>query len=92
MRQNKGFSILEAILVLAVVAVIGFVGYLAYTNFFPADSEDATTSGSVKTSDEPVVVDSLGDLDDVIDELNAVSVEYVADNNELNSAIDEFDA
>ncbi len=92
MKNNKGFSIVEGILVLLVVAVIGFVGYMAYTNFFAPDSNKSTTETSEGNNTEPVVVEDSSDLDTAIDELDGVPIDDSSDATELDSAADEFSA
>ena len=92
MKFNKGFSVVEGILILVVVAVIGFVGYLAYTNFLaPADSTESSDSADNSQVDtEPVKVDSTEDLDTALSELDKVSIDDDSEGTELEKATDEF--
>ena len=93
MKFNKGFSVVEGILILVVVAVIGFVGYLAYTNFLaPADSTESSDYSADKSQvdTEPVKVNSSEDLDAAISELDKVSIEDDSEGTELEKATDEF--
>lgn len=84
MKNYKGFSIVEILLVFALVAVIGTVGYLAYNNVFaPKGSNDASVSI------EPVKVNNTKDLETVNTELDRLSVDD-SELNQLDSAINSF--
>lgn len=84
MKNYKGFSIVEILLVFAVLAVIGTVGYLFFNNVIaPKVSNDASVSV------EPVKVNNAKDLETVNTELEKISVDD-SELNQLDSAINSF--
>jgi Tfp pilus assembly protein PilE len=50
-RQQTGFTIIEAVLILAVVVVLSGVGYLAYNNFVAHKTTDDTTANTTSHTD-----------------------------------------
>lgn len=75
--KERGFSLVEGVLVVVVVGLIGGVGYMAYTNFLTPKAD--------KTADaQPVKVESKKDLETVDKTLDTVSLDDV-DTTDLDS-------
>lgn len=94
MKQNKGFSLIEGILVLVVIAIVGLVGYLAYTNFIAPDDESVTSSNTTQQQEEaePVVVESSEDIDSAIKALDDISIEDESDSASYDSVTKDFES
>ena len=70
MARNKGFSIVEVVIILAVVALIGLIGWRVWMANQPADKDTET----VQVQDvQPINSDK--DLDKVSDQLDEMNVE-----------------
>ena len=70
MARNKGFSIVEVVIVLAVVALIGLIGWRVWMANQPADSDTET----VQVQDvQPINSDK--DLDKASEQLEEMNVE-----------------
>ena len=70
MARNKGFSIVEVVIILAVVALIGLIGWRVWMANQPADSETET----VQVQDvQPIKSDK--DLDKAASQLDEMNVE-----------------
>lgn len=93
MHNKNGFSIIEAVVLLAVVVIIGTLGYMAYNNFVAnKDSGTAsttdTTSKSISTS--PVVIKSNSDLNSIANELDSMSLEDSSSSSQFDTAASSF--
>lgn len=75
--KERGFSLVEGVLIIVVVGLIGGVGYMAYSNFLAPKS---TETADVK----PVKVESKKDLETVDKTLDTVSLDDV-DTTDLDS-------
>lgn len=84
MRNNKGFSPLEIIIVVAVVAIIAVLGWLFWTNLQANDSEQALTS--IEQSQPPAVTDSKG-LSESESYLNELDVDSALDTSEIDQTL-----
>jgi len=90
MTRSKGFTVVEAILIVAVLAIIGAVGYLAYTNFFAKPKSN--TSAYVAPADSstvPVVVNNGADLNSALTQLDSISISD-SDGSQLDGAAKTF--
>lgn len=87
MKTSKGFSIIEAVLILVVVVAIAAVGYLAYTNFL-ADDNTSQDEGSA-TVVMPEKIESIDDIDEVNTKLSEIELQD-SDNEEFDKAVESF--
>lgn len=73
MARNKGFSIVEVVIVLAVVALIGLIGWRVWMANQPADSDTET----VQAQDvQPINSDKdLNKASEQLDEMNVEGTE-----------------
>lgn len=84
MKNSKGFSVIEGLLVIVVLAIVGALGYLGYINFIAP-----TPSSTTDISEGPVKVKSSQDLDKVSKELETLPVND-SELEELDSAVNSF--
>lgn len=61
MRSNKGFGVVEAVVLLGVIVLLVGVGYVGWKAFVKSDSPAANTSASTKQSAE--VITTKADLE-----------------------------
>lgn len=73
-HNNKGFGVIEAILIVAVIAVIGFVGWKAWDAFSNNKTADTTQTQQINTDQAPAVNDNAG-LDKSAATLDAINVD-----------------
>jgi prepilin-type N-terminal cleavage/methylation domain-containing protein len=71
---NKGFSIVEILLVIAIIAIFGFVGWKAYDTFFNNKTATTAQTQQVNTDTAPAVIDNSG-LDASESTLNATIID-----------------
>lgn len=94
MRNNRGFSVVEVVVLLAVLVIIGALGYVAYNNLIlNNDSQSASSDESALTADSltsPVVIKSSSDLDKIAEELDSLSLEDSDSNTQYDKAVSSF--
>ena len=84
MTQQRGFSLIEGLLIVAVLVIVGVVGYLGYSNFI------APKSDSTKAADtQPVKVESTSDLKKADTALDDVALDD-SDSSQLDNITDDF--
>ncbi|USN96169.1 MAG: hypothetical protein H6797_03765 [Candidatus Nomurabacteria bacterium] len=93
MHNKNGFSIIEAVVLMAVVVIVGTLGYMAYNNFVAnkdsgAASTTDTASKSISTS--PVVIKSNSDLNSIANELDSMSLEDSSSSSQFDTAASSF--
>ena len=71
--KKRGFTIVEAILILAILGIIGALGYTAYTHFV-AKKPTTTTPPVTTTQQSATTVSSASDLDKATSDLNALDL------------------
>jgi len=77
MRTNKGFGIVEVVLISFVVVLLGVVGYLFATNMMKSSDKASESSLKVQAeslSDVPNVTKS-SDLDPTLEALNNIDLD-----------------
>lgn len=80
--KERGFSLVEGVLIIVVVGLIGGVGYMAYSNFLAPKAD--------KTADaQPVKVESKKDLETVDKTLDTVSLDDV-DTTDLDNVTNDL--
>jgi len=72
-HNNKGFGVLEIVLVVAAIAVVGFVGWKAYVAFSNNKKADTSQSQQATTEQAPAVTDNAS-LDKSAATLDAIDV------------------
>ena len=82
MKDQKGFSVIEIVLVLAVIGLLVFLGMRIMNQEKPVPSSDSTSQQSEEIENEQ-------DLQDAEDELNSTDIEEL-DTSELDAAEDEL--
>jgi competence protein ComGC len=86
--NQRGFSIVELLIIVAVVSLLGFVAYtFTGRNADLADKGDGTSTAVVRPEDVPDV-DSTKDLDEADTMLNQVSLDE--DTSSIDSDVSEF--
>lgn len=92
--RQKGFSIVEILLVVAVVGIIGFLGYTFYNNYqtetnktSTADSSQSATASDVATAP---AVNSASDLDKAQAVLDQTNPGSSTDASQLDSEVSNF--
>lgn len=90
MKRQKGFSIVETVLILVVLAIVGAVGYLAYTNLIVPTKNDTANREKADTASQPVKVNDTKDLDTVSTQLDQMSVDDSSDGAQLDTAANSF--
>ncbi len=89
-RHNKGFGIVEGVLIIAAIALIGFVGWRAWVSFSNNKNTTAVNSTSqsqqVNPSQAPAITDnaSLDQASAVLDATNVDGTESSQLNSETN--------
>lgn len=83
MKRQKGFSVIEGLLIVVVLAIIGAVGYLAYSNLWASKGSDTNSSVAA------VKVESQKDLDKVDSALDQLTVDD-SELGQLDSALNNF--
>jgi Tfp pilus assembly protein PilE len=73
-HDNKGFGVIEIILIVAATAVIGFVGWKAWDTFSNNKTADTAQTQQINTDQSPAVTDNSG-LDKSTATLDAVNVD-----------------
>lgn len=73
-RNNKGFSIVEVLIIVLVLALVGFIGWKVWDNLAnkPAATNDTTTQQETTPATE---VESKSDLDKVDKTLDDTNVD-----------------
>lgn len=84
MKNSKGFSVIEGLLILAAIAIVGTVGYLGYVNLI---ATPATNTSDV--SESPVTVKSNQDIGKVNQELEKLPVDD-SELEQLDSTVNSF--
>lgn len=83
MKDQKGFSVIEIVLVLAVIGLLVFLGMrIMNQKVEPAPTSDSTSQQSEEIENEQ-------DLQDAESELNSTDIEEL-DTSELDAAEDEL--
>ncbi len=95
-KNQRGFSAIEATILVLVIAGLGFVGYMVYDRQQDEAATDATTSqqtaSSAATSDEESVpeITSIDDLTKAEQALEAASAEDSDNSTQLDAELAAF--
>jgi len=92
LHDQRGFSVIEAVLIVVIIAIVGFVGWYVWS-MNKDSSETKTNSSTSQTSSEssenPPAVDNSDDLKEAEDFVNNTDVDKSLDTTELDSAVEE---
>jgi prepilin-type N-terminal cleavage/methylation domain-containing protein len=86
--NNKGFSVVEILIVVAVVGLIGFVGWKVYDNR-QSDNSKQQASTEQQDADAVPAVNGTSDLKESEDYLNSQDIDKELDTTELDEALAE---
>lgn len=79
--KNRGFTIVEALLIVVVVAIISTLGFVAYNQFIkPKVAQTQTTAPNSVTS-----IKSVSDLDKASSDLQAIDLTDSSDIKTVNA-------
>lgn len=85
-NKNKGFSMIEGLLLVVVIGIIIAVSYFAYSNFVAKNDSPEQTK---EVSSYSVIVEDESDLNDALSELDQLSIED-SEGSELDTAATSF--
>ena len=84
---NRGFTIIEAIVILVALAIIGGLGYMAYTHFIAKPQTNANTTSNMSAStstpapspsnasESPIQIKSDSDLNTISNQLDGLNLD-----------------
>jgi hypothetical protein len=81
--NQRGFSAVEAILILVIVGALGFIGWRVY------DMQADKSNDSSQASDNDRPLDSVDDLDSEADELNSQDIDQELETSDLDASLSE---
>lgn len=87
--DNKGFTIVEIVLVLFLMVAVGGVGYYVWkSNQTASNSNTTNTSESVAESDEVPEIKNSGDLKEAETYLDQTDIDKQLDTSDIDSALE----
>lgn len=86
-RSQKGFSVVEFIIIALVVAVVGFVGYSVYDRQQNKITTESSQASDVSSAPEIKNIDGLGAAEAVLDQTDTSSS---ADSRKLDKQLNSF--
>lgn len=86
MKNQKAFTIIEAILIVAIVAVVGLIGYLFVSRSMSKQASVSTLPATVTS------INSTSDIDTVSTELDKLNLDSDSnsDLDSLNNSLNSF--
>ena len=93
--SSRGFTLIEAVILIVVIAIIAGLGYAFYTrvNQPVADTvkeSDTTNSAQTPSTTEVTTISSSDDLDKLSKELDQLDIDDSSDDASLNSSISDL--
>ncbi|MFY9228102.1 MAG: hypothetical protein WAO28_02135 [Candidatus Microsaccharimonas sp.] len=89
MKTSRGFTIIEAVIIVVFVAILSLLGLVAYNQFF--GTKTTTTADSSTTTTETVTkVESTSDLDKATTDLDSIDLTDSDDTTTLDSETADF--
>jgi len=90
MKTNKAFSVIEAVIIVAVVAIVASLGMVLYNNLSGnGNSGSTTTETAVVETKVPAIVNSKG-LESVDTALVSSGLEDLDDFSDLDAQLSKF--
>lgn len=86
MKNNRGFSVIEVLLVLVIIGLLAFAGWTVYKN---NDSEENSNAQTGTTQQTAPVVESTEDLTEAEEFLETADVDAELDTSEIDEALAE---
>lgn len=87
--RNKGFSLVEALLIVAVIGIIAFVGWRVWDASQSADTGSDVQTSEQTTAENAPAVESSEDLGEAEEFLNNTNVDEELDTSELDGVLNE---
>ncbi len=85
MNRQKGFSVVEGLLIVAVVLLLGFIGYTVYNR--QKDTKRTNTPPPAAASDIPSISDKSS-LSEAVDQLKTVDTDTEKDEEALRDLVE----
>ncbi len=87
-KNNKGFSVVEIIIVLAVIAIIGLVGWNIFSRQATDSPTDTNASDSTSVEMTLPAVNSKDDLQAAEDAVNAIDIDESIDMGDIDASLE----
>lgn len=84
-KMQKGFTVVEAVILIAIVGLVGVIGWKVYDNSRAKDNVATTTTAT----DEVPTVTSASDLIDAEDYLNKTDIDSELSTSEIDEALEQ---
>lgn len=85
--KRRGFTVIEAVIIVVVVAILTTLGFVAYNQFMKPKAADTQTTAAPATVTE---VKSTADLDKVTSDLDALDLTDTDDTTALDAQTQNF--
>jgi Tfp pilus assembly protein PilE len=86
--KSRGFTAIEAIIIVVIAAIIVTLGLIAYNRFFKPSTETVQTTTSAQTT--VTEVKSVSDLDKAASDLEAIDLSDASETSTLDSETADF--
>ncbi|NCU29452.1 hypothetical protein EOL73_02825 [Candidatus Saccharibacteria bacterium] len=86
-NNNKGFSIVEIFLVIAVVVIMGLIGWTFYTKVIVGDTT-TTDNGNTVTEVSMPEVNNTSDLQKAEDAVKEIDVDGAVDTSDIDASLE----
>jgi len=86
--SQRGFALIEIILVVAILAVIGFVGWSFYNSLQNQQANDTSTTEQTSAT-QPPEVETSDDLKKASEFITKTDIDKQLDTSEIDSALSE---
>lgn len=91
MKTSRGFTIIEAVIIVVFVAILSLLGLVAYNQFFGSKTATTANTDSNTTAPETVTkVESTSDLDKATADLDNIDLTDSDDTTTLDSETADF--
>ncbi|MDN5275491.1 MAG: hypothetical protein JWN33_140 [Candidatus Saccharibacteria bacterium] len=88
---QRGFTIVEAVIIIAIIGVIGLVGYVAYNTFQKqAANESSSQVSTASDVPEAPTIESKSGLDAASATIDDINLDDESDLSQLDSELDTF--
>lgn len=86
--KNRGFTIIEAVIILVIVGIVATLGVVAYNRFLKPATPTASETTEAPVSTEQVT--STSDLDKVTNDLDSIDLSDSSDTTAIDSDTSNF--